>query len=140
MYGYLNKSVIICVVVFSFSMEVSAPSWHAVNIYEFSPDRPYQRLEYAVGMVETQGDTLSFNPGENAAGIFQIRPIRLIDYNLRTGSRITRDQLYNFDISEKIFIYYAELLGPYNIELIARHWNGSGKHTSYYWNRVKEYL
>jgi hypothetical protein len=140
MYRNLKKSVVVCLVLLSLSFRVAAPSWNAITIYEFSPVEAYRQLEFAVGMVETQGDTLSFNPREDAIGIFQIRPIRLNDYNIRTGSRITRDELYNYETSEKIFIYYAELIGPYNFEQIAKRWNGTGKHTDYYWNRIKEYL
>jgi hypothetical protein len=140
MYSNLKKSGIVCLVLLSISFRVAAPSWNAITVYEFSPVMAYRQLEFAVGMVETQGDTLSFNPREDAAGIFQIRPIRLNDYNTRTGSRITRDELYKYEVSEKIFIYYAELIGPYNLEQIAKRWNGSGRHTDYYWNRIKEYL
>jgi hypothetical protein len=48
--------------------------------------------------------------------------------------------LFNYDISEKIFLYYASLIGPYNFEKIAKNWNGSGPRTAYYWKRVKKYL
>jgi hypothetical protein len=75
-----------------------------------------------------------------AAGYFQIRPIRLIDYNKRTGSYYTRKDLFNYKVSEKIFLYYASQIGPYDLEQIARKWNGSGRNTIYYWSRVKKYL
>jgi hypothetical protein len=91
-------------------------------------------------MIETFGDTLAFNPLEEAYGIFQIRPVRLKDYNLRTQSNYKPQDLFNFNISEKIFLYYAGQMGPYNLEKIARRWNGSGEQTDYYWERVKEIL
>jgi hypothetical protein len=94
----------------------------------------------AIALVETKGDTLCYNPVEAAAGIFQIRPIRLIDYNNRTGSSFTRKDLFNYKISEKIFLYFADQIGPYNLEQIARRWNGSGHMTNNYWKRIKQYL
>ena len=97
-------------------------------------------LVFAVEMVETKGDTLAYNPLEEAVGILQIRPIRLIDYNKRTGSSLTREDLFNYEISEQIFLYFADQIGPYNLELIARKWNGSGHLTSNYWERVRLYL
>jgi hypothetical protein len=91
-------------------------------------------------MVETQYDTLAYNPLEEAVGYFQIRPIRLEDYNSRTGSTYTRQDLFNYNISEKIFLYYATGIGPYDFERIAKTWNGSGKSTILYWDQVKKFL
>ena len=94
----------------------------------------------AIGIVETKGDTLAYNPVEEAAGYFQIRPIRLLDYNNRTGSTYIMKDLYNYEISEKIFLYFADLIGPYDFEQIARRWYGSGQLTIDYWKRIKEKL
>jgi hypothetical protein len=91
-------------------------------------------------MVETKGDTLAYNPEEEAAGYFQIRPIRLIDYNNRTGSSVKRQDLFSYETSYRIFLYFADLIGPYNMEQIARRWNGSGHQTISYWDRIKRYL
>jgi len=86
------------------------------------------------------GDTTAYNELEMAAGFFQIRPIRVEDYNRRTGNRYTLDDMFSYEISEKIFLYFATQIGPYNIEKIARDWNGSGAKTTEYWERIKEYL
>jgi hypothetical protein len=91
-------------------------------------------------MVETKCDTLAYNPLEGAAGVFQIRPIRLIDYNKRTGNSYSREDLFSYETSEKIFLYFADQIGPYNLELIAKKWNGSGHLTINYWSRIKQYL
>jgi hypothetical protein len=91
-------------------------------------------------MVETRFDTLAYNPVEEAAGYFQIRPIRIDDYNKRTGSDYTTKDMYDYKISEKIFLYYASRIGPYKFEKIAKNWNGSGPSTIHYWRRVKKYL
>lgn len=118
----------------------ASPSTKHIVIFEPPALEPFRRLMNAIGYVETMNNPALYNPAEQAAGIFQIRPIRLEDYNRRTGSKYTMKDLYDTKISEKIFIYYANLIGPYNPELIARNWNGSGHMTKYYWKRIKEYL
>jgi hypothetical protein len=92
----LKKIKIVCFILLSFSLEVSAPSEKLLTVLKLAPIEPYKQLAFAVGMVETKGDTLAYNPLEEATGIFQIRPIRLIDYNKRTGSSYTRNDLFNF--------------------------------------------
>jgi hypothetical protein len=124
----------------SFSIRVSAPNVRSLPIIKQPPVEPYRKLAFAVGMVETEGDTLAYNPLEEAVGVFQIRPIRLIDYNKRTGNNYSRSDMFNYETSEKIFIYFADQIGPYKLEMIAKRWNGSGKQTINYWNRIKRYL
>lgn len=118
----------------------SAPGMKALIIFEPPSVQAYRQLVYAIGFVETMNDTMAYNPLEQAAGIFQIRPIRLTEYNKRTGRNYKMKDLYDYDISEKIFLYFADLIGPYDFEQIARKWNGSGHMTTYYWNRIKQYL
>jgi hypothetical protein len=118
----------------------SSPCMDALIIFEQGPLEPYKKLVYAVGFVETMNDTMAYNPFEQAAGIFQIRPIRLKEYNIQTGMKYRMEDLFRYEISEKIFLYFADQLGPYNFEQIARSWNGSGKMTTFYWNRIKQFL
>lgn len=134
------KKIKIVTVLLLLSLRVMAPYSSSMVIAESQPVKPYDRLIHAIGMVETKFDTLAYNPVEQAVGYFQIRPIRLEDYNKRTGSNYKMHDLYNYEISEKIFLYYATRIGPYNFEKISRDWNGSGRKTYYYWNRVKKYL
>lgn len=122
------------------SLKVLAPTREVIFILAEKPVEPYKSLIHAIGMVETKLDTLAYNDIEQAVGFFQIRPIRLEDYNKRTGNNYKMKDLYNYDISEKIFLYYATQIGPYDFEKISRNWNGSGRKTWFYWNRVKKYL
>ncbi len=117
-----------------------APRTDSIVILDNQPIKPYTQLIYAIGKVETNLDTLSYNPTEEAIGFFQIRPIRLDDYNFRTGSNLKHSDMYNYETSEKVFLYYASQIGPYDFEKIAVNWNGSGAQTLYYWKRVQEYL
>jgi hypothetical protein len=134
------KKIVTIAFFFFFASRLFAPTREFLIIQSSSPVEPFKNLVHAVGMVETQFDTLAFNPLEKAAGYFQIRPIRLMDYNIRTGSSYTMNDLFNYYISEKIFLYYATEIGPYNFERIARMWNGSGESTALYWDQVKKYL
>ncbi|TAL64022.1 MAG: hypothetical protein EPN88_11495 [Bacteroidetes bacterium] len=134
------KKIVFILLLMSFAFRVSAPSRESIIILVSRPIEPYKRLIKAIGIVETRSDTLAYNPIEKAAGYFQIRPIRLEDYNKRTGSNYIMKDLFNYDISEKIFLYFADQIGPYDFEQIAKKWNGSGHLTINYWKQIKKYL
>ena len=122
------------------SLKLLAPDLHQTVIVKEDPVKPFQKLIYAVGMTEGSCDTLAYNEKEDAVGFFQIRPVRLNEYNDRTGSSYTMNDMYNYQIAEKIFLYYASAIGPYNFEKIARSWNGSGPMTITYWKKVNKYI
>lgn len=139
------KPIFIRIVSFVFLLSLTlrafAPTGNkSLVIVRNPPIEPFSKLTYAIGMVETKCDSLAYNPLEDAAGYLQIRPIRLEDYNRRTGSNYTMNDLFNPKTSEKIFLYYAAEFGPYNFEWIARTWNGSGKNTIQYWEQVRKFL
>jgi hypothetical protein len=134
------KIVFVALLLFSFTFQLAAPNRESLTILYPTPVEPYKRLIHAVGIVETKCDTLAYNPIEQAVGYFQIRPIRLKDYNKRTGNKYKMRDLFNYKISEKIFLYYAEQIGPYNFEKIAKNWNGSGPRTIHYWKKIKKYI
>ena len=134
------KKIVLVSVLLSVTFKALAPSRESFTIFAPESVNPYKRLIYAIGMVETKLDTFAYNPVEKAVGYFQIRPVRLEDYNKRTGRHYKMKDMYNYSIAEKIFLYYAQMAGPYNFDKIARRWNGSGPKTYLYWNRVKKYL
>jgi hypothetical protein len=122
------------------AMKATAPGLSVDYLLVSEPVNPYERLISAIVMVESMGDTLAVNLSEKAYGAFQIRPIRLLDYNKRTGKNYTNKDCLNFEISKKIFLYYAENMSFPDYQSIARKWNGSGKMTLVYWGKVKKYL
>jgi hypothetical protein len=134
------KKIVVLSFIFILASDLFAPVSNSVTIIVYEPADPFRNLIHAIGRVETKFDTLAYNPVENAVGYFQIRPIRLRDYNERTGNKYRLKDMYNYNISEKVFLYYASGIGPYNIERIAKNWNGSGKKTIQYWRQVKKYL
>jgi hypothetical protein len=118
----------------------AAPDLKVIFIMKAEPVNAYDRILMAVFHVECQGNLRAYNPLEEATGPLQIRPIRLLDYNLRTGNKYLLEDCYDFSISKKIFLYYAKKTGYPNYETIAKNWNGSGKMTADYWEKIKPNL
>lgn len=136
----IMKRMVIIICFILPTLNLYAPVSGGLVIEYAEPANPFVKLINAIGMVETRHDTLAYNPEEDAVGYFQIRPIRLRDYNERTGSNYRMKDLYDYEISERIFLYYASQIGPYNPEKIAKSWNGSGKKTRIYWSKVRKLL
>ena len=134
-FRYIKRSLFIFFILIT--LKVSAPEAKVLSIFISEPVNPYDRLIKAIISVESKGDTLAYNPLEKATGAMQIRPIRLRDYNERTGSNYTSKDCFNLRVSKEIFLYYAMKIKYPNYELIAREWNGSGKTTLDYWKKVK---
>jgi hypothetical protein len=135
---YRNCMIVLCL--FLFEMKAAAPGSLTLTIFVSEPVEAYSRLIKAVVAVESDGDNLAFNLQEEAYGAFQIRPIRLLDYYLRTGKKYKIEDCYNYTISEGIFLYYALLNGGLDYQEIASDWNGSGKMTLDYWKKVLSHL
>jgi hypothetical protein len=123
-----------------FSARATAPDLGLVMIPAAEPDNGFDKLIKAVLQVECGGNYMAYNPEEEATGPLQIRPIRLNDYNRRTGSIHKLEECYDVEVSKKIFLYYARNTGYPNFEKIAKAWNGSGKQTIEYWKKVRKYL
>jgi hypothetical protein len=136
----IKETILITIFLLVFAFDLFAPANKSLVILNSNPEKPFTKLIYAVGMVETRFDTLAYNIQEEAAGFFQIRPIRVDDYNKRTGSNYSYNDMFNYKIAEKVFLYYASIIGPGNFEKIAKSWNGSGPLTISYWNNVKRHL
>ena len=137
-FRYLKSVLIIFFLLLT--IRATAPGLKVTFIFVSEPIDLYGRLIKAVIQVESSGNTLAYNLIEEAIGAFQIRPIRLLDYNQRTGNNYKIEDCYNFEISKEIFLYYAKRIGFPEYETIARNWNGSGKTTLDYWEKVKSYL
>ncbi len=124
-----------------FSHKAIAPDVKIITLFKTYPVNIYGRLIKAIVCVESEGDTLAYNILEDAYGAFQIRPIRLLDFNQRTGKNYSLNDCYRFEISKEIFLYYATKTPTSdNFELISRNWNGSGTMTLDYWRKVKAFL
>jgi hypothetical protein len=135
-----SRSIILILFLSLIAFKAFAPAGVSLAIFDTPPIEPFKSLICAIGKVETGHDTLAYNALEEAVGYFQIRPIRVDDYNMRTGSNYTSRDMFDYKISEKVFLYYAAQIGPYDFEQIAKRWNGSGESTIVYWIQVKQHL
>jgi hypothetical protein len=97
----------------------------------------YDSLCRAVGQVESGGDTLAYNPQEQAAGYLQVRPIRLRDYAQRTGIQYGLYDMMDYHKAREVFMYYAR---GKSWEVAARNWNGRWDKTVGYWQKVQKQL
>jgi hypothetical protein len=135
------EKILVFTLIFLLSgLRALAPESNSAVIHESSGIKPFSVLMYATAMVETMGNTLAYNEKENAVGIFQIRQVRVDEYNRLTGSNFVLKDMFDYTNSEKVFLYFASRTGPYNFERIAKRWNGSGPRTEMYWKRIKKYL
>jgi hypothetical protein len=137
---------LIMIALFMMSVKVAAPPApkHLVILAGVCIN-PYEVGFAATGMVESRLDLFAYNPFEKAYGMVQIREIRLEDYNTRTGSNYTVQDLFDYNISRKIYMYYASRIDYRDPERIAREWNGwvngmEKASTVEYWKKVKSYL
>jgi hypothetical protein len=140
MIKFKSVKIILVFLFFIISLKVAAPEANVLSVFISNPVYPYDRLVNAIINVESKGDTLAYNQIEEATGAFQIRPIRLRDFNKRTGNNYSQKDCFNLKISKEIFLYYADKIGYPKYESIAREWNGSGKTTLDYWKKVRLYL
>jgi hypothetical protein len=115
-----------------------APTLDCLYIIKSHPISKFDILIKAIGYVESKEDTLCYNRQEDAIGYFQIRKILLDDYNQRTGSNYVHTDMYDYFKAKKVFLYYAVKYNDY--EMIAKRWNGRGRMTENYWNKVKKRL
>jgi hypothetical protein len=120
------------------SVRLFAPVTDYTALLLNEPVNPYKMILEAIGKTESNQNTLAYNPKEEATGYFQIRPVRLLDYNQRTGNDYTMQDLFDYKVSEKIFLYYASRFEPWDYEGISRDWNKSV--TDKYWKLIKDKL
>lgn len=123
-----------------FSNKAIAPDIKIITIFKADHINIYEKLIRAVIHVESGGNNFAHNILEDAYGAFQIRPIRLLDFNQRTGKKYLMQDCYNYEISKEIFLYYAMKNPSSSFESISRNWNGSGEMTIDYWRKVSACL
>jgi hypothetical protein len=113
-------------------VDLFAPKYGAVPILSHEPINPYEKIIKAVTIVESAEGKYLYNPAEEAIGWFQVRKIRLDDYNFRTGESITHEECYDYEVGRKIFLYYISQIDYRDIKAIAINWNGVSERNLYY--------
>ena len=140
MIKFRNVKIFLILFLLLLTTRAPAPGLKVTFILASEPVHLFERLIKAIVQVESLGDPLAYNLLEEATGAFQIRPIRLRDYNQRTGNNYKIEDCYDYEFSKGIFLYYAILTEFPDYETITRNWNGSGKATLVYWRKVKYHL
>lgn len=130
--------ITICILFTTFSPAL-APAEKCLYLEQGQPINPYLPILRAVTTVESANGRFLFNEKENAVGWFGIRPVRLNDYNQKTGQNITLDQCYDFETGKTIFLWYVSQIDYRDIKAICRNWNGASKRNLYF-QKVKAIL
>lgn len=104
------------------------------------------KLVDAIIYVESRGDSMAHNKGEDAVGVLQIRPIMLREVNRLLGydKYTLKDRWSKAKSIEMFNVIKEHTINPTD-EKLARNWNGGWngykkQSTLKYWNKVKEQL
>jgi hypothetical protein len=133
----MKRLLVISVILLSIRVTCFAPEWRHIVLTSKESIQPYKELIKAVVKLESDNGKFIWNPVEKAVGWFQIRQIKVTDYNQRTGNHYKLEDFYDYNLSEKMFLYYAH---GKSIEKAAKNWNGSGFMTNIYWGKIKKLL
>tara|TARA_R110001632_G_scaffold44827_2_gene113824 strand:+ start:3249 stop:3650 length:402 start_codon:yes stop_codon:yes gene_type:complete len=104
------------------------------------------KLIDAIIYVESRGDSMAYNIGEDAVGVLQIRPIMLREVNRLLGyDRYNLKDRWSKAKSIEMFEIIKQNTGNPTDEILARNWNGGWKgykkkSTLKYWNKVRKEL
>jgi hypothetical protein len=139
------KMIALTFIISLFCSVLTAPPNHAEYILQIEAIMPFEPLWLATCEVETHFKPYAIGDKQlkkHSFGIVQIRESRLRDYNKKTNSHYTIKDLFNPEISKKIFMYYCQTT---DLEVVARSWNGgkggmNNKKTIKYWNLIKSKL
>jgi hypothetical protein len=124
-----------------------APEINQVAIVQGEPIKPFESIWRAVCLVESSGRADAYHMEDNgfpSIGIGQIQQSRLNDFNVKSGNTYSLADMYDPEIAKKVFYWYCN--DPYNLEKIARCWNGGEgngmriKETHEYYLKVLKHL
>jgi hypothetical protein len=119
----MRRICIMIILIFS-GLAGYSPGHRVINIHLKEGINPYEHIAYAVAMVESNADDKAYNKKEKAMGRFQVRPIRLKDFNKRTGKHYTLNDMKDPAKAKSVFLYYCFQYHYNDIESISRCWNG----------------
>jgi hypothetical protein len=132
------KTLIILFLVLS--VRCYAPEVNAGYIVAPEKIEPYKSVLKAMAFVESSGNPFAYNDKEGAVGLYQIRQIRIDDYQRITGIHYNLSEMFEVAKAEKVINFYCNLYGVYRIDEFIKAWNGSGPKTIKYLALVKSHL
>jgi hypothetical protein len=119
------------------TIQAFCPEYRTLYIAESTGINPYERIFKAICETESSNDSKAWNQKENAVGICQIRPIRLMDFNKQSGKHYKLSEMYSVEKSKEVFMFFAHQHYCTDYENIALDWNCRSQK---YWNKVKNEL
>jgi hypothetical protein len=131
--------IILIAILLFICLKSFAPGAKQFFVESAEKTKPYERIWELICKIESNNDSLAFCIDINnlpSVGIAQIQESRLQDYNNRSGDSLTMDDMFHPAKAKKVFMWYCE--GDY--EHIAKSWNGSGKMTEIYWQKILRVL
>ena len=131
------KKMILLILILGITRILPAPGFAKLIIVEAERINYYDPLIKALTYVEVRDGHDLHNEKENAVGWFQIRQIRVDDYNKRLGTNFVLTDFYDYELSREMFLYYTK---GRSYEKVARSWNGAGPKTLEYWKLIKAKL
>jgi hypothetical protein len=131
------KRILFIILLSAICVKLLAPCEKVLYIEQKESINYYDPLIRALTWVESKHGKYIWNAEEQAVGHFQIRPIRVSDYNKRTNSNYKLEDFYDYELSRKMFLYYAS---GKSYEKAARNWNGKWSLTKEYWKKIQKIL
>jgi hypothetical protein len=131
------KRLIILFCVTLICVKTFAPAYKYLPVLKAEGVNPYESLWLAICKVESGNNPIAYNIKEGAIGVAQVRQCRVDHYNDLTGKNYALNQMYDTLKAKEVFMYFCQ---GRDFEAIAKSWNGSGKQTEVYWNKVKAQL
>ena len=123
----MKRMKILILILILFRLSAYCPQDRSLIIFEAPVIQPYESVWNAHCFVETRFDPKAIGDlhlEEKSYGIVQIRRTRLLDYYHQTGIFYTTKDMFNVRKSKEVFMFYACKYNPWEVERIAREWNG----------------
>ena len=127
---------LILIILLVIPIRAIAPQVSEFVIADIGGTNPLELLWRATCLVESNNDVTAFNAKEGACGVAQIRECRIRHFNSLTGKNYKLKDCFNPEVSKEVFMWFA----TEDLEKTSRKWNGSGKMTDKYWNKIKARL
>jgi hypothetical protein len=128
-------------------LAVICVSFRTHSVATPEPTKQEVKIDYlldAIMHVESGGDSMAYNEGEDAVGVLQIRPIMVREVNRILGKdSFTLADRWSKAKSVSMFGVFRDKMKGESNEKIARTWNGGyreKKATLKYWAKVKKHI
>lgn len=129
------------IILITLTLIVKAPIVGCLMILVPEPINPYEAIWKGVCQVESSNNPLAYHlesNGQASIGIAQISWGKLQDFNEATGKHYKHVDMYNPVKSREVFMWHTSLFNVWEKDNMVRAWNGSGKATYAYLEKVKK--